>query len=69
MANRVFIDIKEDTNGHMTGTIKFSKDSTFVFEVLAEVIDEFSKSCEIPPEEIAADLLAAVFKQQEIVVQ
>lgn len=54
--NRLFVDIKEDHAGNITGSVKFPADSVFVFEVLAEVVWRFSEACEVPPAEVAADL-------------
>lgn len=69
MANRLFIDLKENSNNVITGTVKFPADSTFMFEALVEVLDLFSRSCEVPMEEIATDLMAAVRKQQGVELQ
>lgn len=69
MANRLFVDIKETAVGEITGTVKFPRDSTFVFEALAEVLYQFSQACEIPPEEIAADLIKAALDIQGVTIQ
>lgn len=57
---RLLIDLKTDCNGMIVGSIKLPADSPFVLEALAEVVSQFSKSCEIPPEEILDDLKGLV---------
>jgi len=57
---RLLIDLKTDCNSEIVGTIKLPSDSPFVLEALAEVITLFSKSCEVPPEEILNDLKGLV---------
>ena len=53
---QLFVDLKLDRADNITGTIRFSADSPFVFEVLHMVIREFSKACEVPVAEIVTDL-------------
>lgn len=60
--NRLFVDLKEDCHGHITGTVKFPADSTFVLEALQILLQEFSKSCEVPPEDVAEDLRRLILK-------
>ena len=54
--NRLYIDIKEDCRGNLTGPVKLPADARFTFEALAEIISLFSKSCDVPPSEIIDDL-------------
>ena len=56
MANRFYIDIKEDHNGNLTGSIKFPQDSLFTLEVLCEVIQKLSEACGVAPTSITHDL-------------
>ena len=58
MPSRLFVDLKLDCNGNLVGTIKIPEDSRFMLEALLEVLEQFSKSCEIPLEEICNDLIA-----------
>lgn len=53
---RLVVDLKECADGDIRGRITFPADSVFVFEALAQVIEEFSKSCEVAPAEILNDL-------------
>ena len=53
---RLFVDLNLDRADNITGTIRFSADSPFVFEALQMVIREFSKACEVPVAEIVTDL-------------
>lgn len=53
---RLVVDLKECADGDIRGRISFPADSVFVFEALAQVILEFSKSCEVPPAEILEDI-------------
>lgn len=69
MAKRLFVDLKENHKGELTGTVKFPADSVFVFEALTAVIEQFAVSCEVPMDEIAADLLAQVRKNMGVVVR
>ena len=62
---RVFIDLKENHKGEITGTVKLPSDSVFVFETMAEVLAVFARSCEVAPVEIAADLYRYIKKEQE----
>lgn len=55
MPNRLLIDIRQDGD-ELVGDIQMPADSVFVLEALRLVLVEFSKSCEVPPEEIALDL-------------
>lgn len=68
MANRFFVDFKENAKGEITGGIKFSRDSVFVLESLAIIIDEFSQSCGVPPEEIIVDVLKVVQRDNGVVL-
>lgn len=56
MANRLFVDIKEDCNGNLTGPVKFPADGTFTIEALLTVIEEFSKSLGRAASEVLADM-------------
>jgi len=58
--NRLFVDFKEDCNGCLVGRISFPKDSVFTFEALAEVIEQFSQVCGVPPREILDDVKAHI---------
>ena len=53
---RLVVDLKECGDGDIRGRITFPADSVFVFESLAMVIEQFSKSCEVPAAEILNDL-------------
>ena len=53
---QLFVDLRLDRADNITGTIRFSADSPFVFEALQMVVHEFSKACEVPVAEIMADL-------------
>lgn len=66
---RVFVDLKENHKGVITGTVKLPADSVFVFETLAEVLAVFARSCEVDPVEIAADLYRYLKKEQESLFQ
>ena len=48
--------IREDSNHDIFGKIAHSADSKAVLEALALIITEFSKSCELSPQEICDDL-------------
>lgn len=54
--NRLFVDLKENHEGLITGSIKLPKDSVFTLEALAEVVMLFSTSCKVPAAEILDDL-------------
>lgn len=53
---RLVVDLKESADGDIRGRITFPADSVFVFEALAQVIEQFSLSCEVPATEILNDL-------------
>ena len=53
---QLFVDLRLDRADNITGTIRFSADSPFVFEALHMVTHEFSKACEVPVAEPVADL-------------
>ena len=53
---QLFVDLRLDRADNITGMIRFSADSPFVFEALQMVVHEFSKACEVPVAEIVADL-------------
>ena len=53
---QLFVDLRLDRADNITGTIRFSADSPFVFEALHMGIHEFSKACEVPVAESVADL-------------
>lgn len=44
----------------IVGSMKIPADSLFVLESLRMVLVEFSKSCGVPPEEIALDLVRRI---------
>ena len=69
MTNRFFVDFKETSAGDISGTIKFSKDSVFVLESLAEIIGQFSEACGVPPDEIVCDLLDIIREDSGVVLQ
>ena len=52
----LLIDLKECADGDIRGRITLPDDSVFVFEALAEVIQKFSESCEVPVFEIVKDI-------------
>ena len=54
--NRLLIDFKEDCHGNITGQMKHPADSVFVLEALVLAVEQFSKSCGVPPEEILNDM-------------
>ncbi len=54
--NRLFVDLKENHEGIITGSIKLPKDSVFTLEAIAEVVRLFSTSCEVPAAETLDDL-------------
>ena len=56
MAQRLYVDLKEDCHGNIVGRIQLPHDSRFALEALAEVIEHLSKSCGVPAAEIAADI-------------
>ena len=56
MSKRLYVNIKEDCNGNLTGPVKFPADGTFVFEALLLVIEEFSKGIDISTNEVIQDL-------------
>lgn len=53
---RLYVDLKENCHGDMTGTVKLPHDGSFTFEAIAEVIRIFSTSVGIPPDEIVGDI-------------
>ena len=54
--NRLLIDFKEDCHGNITGQMKHPADSVFVLEALVLAVEQFSKSCGVPPQEIIKDM-------------
>lgn len=54
--NRLFVDLKEDHQGHITGPIKFPADGVFTLEALLTVVEEFANSVGRKPSEVLADL-------------
>lgn len=56
MTNRLFVDLKEDCNGNLTGQVKFPADGLFTFEALLEVFDQYAKSVDKPTAEVIADM-------------
>lgn len=54
--NRLLVDLKEDCNGNVTGTVKFPAEGTFTLEALLTVIEEFSHTVERPASEVLGDL-------------
>lgn len=66
MANRFLVDFKESANGEIVGTIKFTRDSVFVLESLAEIVTQFSEACNIQPEEIIVDVLTVLRNENGI---
>jgi len=56
MTNRLYVDIKQDHKGNLTGPVKFPVDGLFVFEALLLVLDEYAKSVERPTHEVVADM-------------
>lgn len=63
MPRRLLVDIKENHKGELTGRVSHPADSVFVLEALVLVIQQFSLSCEVPPAEIARDLLILIEKE------
>ena len=61
---RLLVDIKENHKGELTGRVAYPADSVFVLEALVLVIQQFSLSCEVPPSEIARDLLSLIEKEE-----
>lgn len=57
---RLLIDFKENHKKEIVGRVDMPADSVFVLEAMALAIVEFSKSCEVPPDEIVRDLLTIV---------
>lgn len=53
---RILIDMKENCNGEIVGRISHPADSVFVLEALALAVQQFSKSCGVPPDEILNDM-------------
>ena len=64
MPKRLLVDIKENCHGELTGRVAHPADSVFVLEALVLVIQQFSLSCEVPPVEIARDLLSLIEKEE-----
>ena len=58
--NRLLIDIRENGQTELVGSVQFPADSLFVLEALRLVLAEFSQSCGVPPEEIALDLVRRI---------
>ena len=56
MTKRLFVDIKEDCNGNLTGPVKFPADGAFVFESILLVIEEFANSVKKPANEVIQDM-------------
>ena len=56
VAKRLYVDLKEDHKGNITGPVKFSEDGIFVFESLLLVMDEYAKSVNQPTHEVIADM-------------
>ena len=56
MTKRLFVDIKEDCKGNLTGPVKFPADGAFVFEAILLVIEEFANSVKKPPNEVIQDM-------------
>lgn len=57
---RLVIDLKESADGDIRGRVTLPADSVFVLECLAEIVQRFSESCEIPATEILEDLKGLV---------
>ena len=53
---RLLIDMKENCNGEIVGRVNHPADSVFVLEALAIAVEQFSKSCGVPPQEIIKDI-------------
>ena len=53
---RLYIDFKEDCHGEIVGRVSHPADSVFVLEALALAVEQFSKSCGVPPQEIIKDI-------------
>lgn len=56
MAERLFVDLKEDHKGDITGSVKFPEDGLFVFEAILTVLDEYAKSVNLPTHEVIVDM-------------
>lgn len=56
MTNRLLIDLKEDHNGNITGTLKFPADGSFTLEAILTALEEFSKTFDRKPSEVLADM-------------
>lgn len=59
MKTRLLIDMRQEGE-EIVGSMKIPADSLFVLESLRMVLVEFSKSCGVPPEEIALDLVRRI---------
>ena len=56
MPKRLLIDAKENCHGEISMRMNHPSDSVFVLEALALVVEQFSKSCGVPPQEIIKDM-------------
>lgn len=56
MPNRLYVDIKEDCHGNMTGPVKLPHDSLFTFEAILVVIETYATSVGKPQHEVLADM-------------
>jgi hypothetical protein len=54
--NRLYVDLKEDCNGHLTGPVKLPADGTFTFEAILEVVAIFAESVGKPSSEVLHDM-------------
>lgn len=58
--NRLFVDLKENCHGEITGPVKFPADGAFTLEALATVLDVFADSYGLTASEVAQDLHAFI---------
>ena len=56
MPQRLFIDLKENCNGEVTGPVKLAADNAFNLEALSVVIQIMSESSGVPAVEICRDI-------------
>lgn len=56
MSNRLFVDLKDDCHGELTGSVKLPADGTFTLEALLTVVETFAASVGRPASEVLRDL-------------
>ena len=61
MPKRLLIDMKENCHGEIVGRVSHPADSVFVLEALALAVEQFSKSCGVPPEEVLNDMRSLLY--------